>query len=510
MDQTDSDQQDEKNAPPRKGKVTKKTKKGKNTQGVEIIDCEDCETTNPGTKSTTSELPIRYTDGKLSIAEGKQGKNTTNVSHVAETSLVSDQKSHGIPDGMQLVMTQVTQMFQQVMQQSQQQSQQMMQQQMEGQAQMVQMVRTFMSEHPMANVPSSSNETKPIIDQGTHTFSGNEGKGHLTYSGNEGRKRVSMASSKELPSKDTPGKNVSFESNASVVHPRYSHESDMNYDDREGKGKEMSDENPQSNESTDSNGSTSDDSDDNSHIWRTKPSRRRKRKNKRENKFLVLSDPFTSVTAFNSKTLTPPFREWYNTEYRPVALQAGLSDQESCKKMRSHMDYAAKQAYDIATEIHGYDLVQVCQYMHSKFKSSEKLTMAALHSRKMSSTESVTEYALQLQTMYGIIRPSASNNKRERELAPIFRHGIPKGLLDECNMYPYPKTLAETIEQVKHREKRWREKQNATNQRIANVRNTYVPNPIAYTGNGQQQVLDTDATEGGTIGHSANPDNIIR
>ena len=104
---------------------------------------------------------------------------------------------------------------------------------------------------------------------------------------------------------------------------------------------------------------------------------------------------------------------------------------------------------------------------------------------KWVATESVTEYALQLQTMYSNINPTASIRRRERELAPIFRNGIPKGLLDECNMFPYPKTLTETSEQVIHREKRWREKQNATNERTASVRNTYVPNPIAYTATGQ-------------------------
>ena len=52
-------------------------------------------------------------------------------------------------------------------------------------------------------------------------------------------------------------------------------------------------------------------------------------------------------------------------------------------------------------------------------------------------------------------------------------------------MFPYPQTLSETLEQVRHREKRWREKQNATNERTASVRNTYVPNPNAYTATGQ-------------------------
>ena len=196
---------------------------------------------------------------------------------------------------------------------------------------------------------------------------------------------------------------------------------------------------------------------------------------------MVFSDPFLSVTKFNSKDLTPPFREWYNTEYQPVALQAGLNDRESCKHMRSHMDYAAKQAYDLAVAQHGFKLVEVCQYMNGRFKSTEKLTMAALHAHKMGITENVNEYALKLETMYGNIKPTASIKRRERELAPIFRHGLPKGLLDECNMFPYPKTLSETLEQVRHREKRWREKQNATNERNASVRNAYVPNPIAYT-----------------------------
>ena len=279
--------------------------------------------------------------------------------------------------------------------------------------------------------------------------------------------------------------NDEFASGLPERESKRSHQSDTGYDYNTGKGHERYDESSEdseSNRSNDSRSNSSDTSDDNTHIWRTKPSQRRKRKSKRENKFLVLSDPFTSVSRFNSKTLTPPFKEWYNTEYQPVALQAGLSDRESCKRMRSYMDYAAKQAYDLAIGIHGFDLEQVCQYMHSKFKSSEKLTMAALHSRKMNSTETVTEYALQLQTMYGIIRPSASNKKRERELAPIFRHGIPKSLLDECNLYPYPKTLTETLEQVKHRETRWKEKQTAAHERNVNVRN--VQTPIAYQATG--------------------------
>ena len=49
-------------------------------------------------------------------------------------------------------------------------------------------------------------------------------------------------------------------------------------------------------------------------------------------------------------------------------------------------------------------------------------------------------------------------------------------------MYPYPKTLSETLEQVKHREKRWKEKQTAAYERNANVRN--VQTPIAYQATG--------------------------
>ena len=121
---------------------------------------------------------------------------------------------------------------------------------------------------------------------------------------------------------------------------------------------------------------------------------------------MIVSDPFTSVTRFNSETLKPPFKEWFNTEYSPVALQAGLHDRESCKRMRSHLDYAAKQAYDIATEIHGFLSIRYAIICIHKFKSSERLTMAALHARRMGSTESATAYALQLETMYKIIRPT--------------------------------------------------------------------------------------------------------
>ena len=148
--------------------------------------------------------------------------------------------------------------------------------------------------------------------------------------------------------------------------------------------------------------------------------------------------------------------------------------------MRSHLDYAAKQAYDIVIGLYGHHLSKVCDNMHHKFKSSERLTMVALHARHMGNGESATAYALQLEMMYKLIRPTASANTRERELASIFRHGIPKSLLDECNMYRYPKTVTETLHQVKHREKRWREKQNAANECSANVRNASVPHQVAY------------------------------
>ena len=117
MDQTDSDQQEEKSAPPRVSKVTKKKGKGKNTQGIEVIDCGDGESKNPGIKGTASELPIRYTDGTVDIAEGEQGKNQWECTQVVETRVASDQISQGINEGIQLVMTQMTHMFQQVMQQ---------------------------------------------------------------------------------------------------------------------------------------------------------------------------------------------------------------------------------------------------------------------------------------------------------------------------------------------------------------------------------------------------------
>ena len=260
---------------------------------------------------------------------------------------------------------------------------------------------------------------------------------------------------------------------------------DTGYDNT-GRGYNRGNENGEDSESESSEGvgtNTSDGSDDNAHIWQTKPSRRGKRKGKRESRYVVLSDPFLSITKFDSKKLAPPFKEWYSTEYHPVALQVGLSDKESCKRMRSHLDYAAKQAYDLAVDQHDFKLVEVCQYMNARFKATEKLTMAALHARKMNGTESVTEYALKLETMYGNINPTASIKRRERDLAPIFRHGIPKGLLDECNMFPYPQTLTETLEQVRHREKRWKEKQVNVPERNVNVRNVQTPNAYTSSGN---------------------------
>ena len=418
---------------------------------------------------------------------GSQGNDNGSVTCVTGKRLVPDQNVLGMSDGASHQNILVMQMLQQMVQQTRHQEHQV-QLQIEGQAQIVQMLKVIMNERPVSNIPSPLPEKRVWFDQNASTVCENDGRHEGTQTGNVNEPRVTLATHSKNVGNDQTGKQTiysdGFENGLRAREFERPLNGDTGYDST-GKGYDRGNENNVDSESESSDGvgaNSSDSSDDNAYAWQTKSSRRGKRKGRRESKYVVFSDPFSSVTKFNSKALTPPFKEWYNTEYQPVALQVGLSDKESCKRMRSHMDYAAKQAYDLAVEQHGFKLVEVCQYMHTRFKSTEKLTMAALHARKMNGTENVTEYAIQLQTMYSNINPAASFKKRERDLAPIFRHGIPKGLLDECNMFPYPKTLTETLEQVKHREKRWKEKQASTLERNANVRN--VQTPIAYTATG--------------------------
>ena len=359
--------------------------------------------------------------------------------------------------------------------------------QLEGQAQIMQMLKAIMSERPVSHIPSPLPEKRVWFDQNAPTICEGDGRNEGNHTGNVNERLVNLATNKNVGN-DQMGRQPIFDDEfENDLRARESGRpfGGVGYDGT-GKGNKRGNENIEDSESEGTDGVTERTRLTVQTITLTcgKQNLADEVNGKGNVKVSMWCSQIhsLSVTKFNSKGLTPPFREWYNTEYQPVALQAGLSDRESCKRMRSHMDYAAKQAYDLAVEQYGFKLVEVCQYMHARFKSTEKLTMAALHARKMNGTENVTEYALKLETMYGNINPTASFKKRERDLAPIFRQGIPKGLLDECNMFPYPKTLTETLEQVKHREKRWKEKQASTSERNANVRN--VQTPIAYTATG--------------------------
>ena len=450
-----------------------KVVQGKIKEKSDLIEWESNETKTQGNKGVMSDLPTRCADGDLVNPE--TGNDNGSVTCVAGKRLVPDQNTLGMLDAASIQNNLVLQLLQHVVERQDRQEDRT-QSIIEGQAQTVQLLKVIMTERPVSNIPSPLPERRVRFDQNTSED---------TQTGNANEPRVTLATHSRNVGNDQTGTQTiysnGFDNDVRAMESERPLNGDTGYDNT-GKGYDRGSENNEDSESESSDGvgtNTSDGSDDNAHIWQTKPSRRGKRKGKRESKYVVFSDPFLSITKFDSKKLAPPFKEWYSTEYHPVTLQVGLSDKESCKRMRSHMDYAAKQAYDLAVEQYGFKLVEVCQYMHTRFKATEKLTMAALHARKMNGTESVTEYALKLEAMYGNINPTASIKKRERDLAPIFRHGIPKGLLDECNMFPYPKTLTETLEQVKHREKRWKEKQVNMPERNANVRN--VQTPIAYT-----------------------------
>ena len=136
-----------------------------------------------------------------------------------------------------------------------------------------------------------------------------------------------------------------FDNGVAEMRMRRARVSDVDHDIGTGNDNEIGNESTEYSESEgpDFVGSnTSDSSDNNVCKWKTKSNRRKNGKGKHESKYVVFSDPFLSITKFDSKKLTPPFKEWYHTEYHPVTLQVGLSDRESCKRMRSHMDYASK------------------------------------------------------------------------------------------------------------------------------------------------------------------------
>ena len=460
-----------------------KSGKGKYRGENDLIDLEN-EDKVSNIENGESGLSTRQIDSNPVRAEsGLRGNDERSMTCPTGTRLTHDQNVPIISDETSQQNVLLAQMFQQ--QKYHQEYQ--VQLQLEGNAQIIQMLKAILKERAVSHIPSPLPENRRVsFDQNAPTvYEGDSrNEGNRTGYGNE--RLVNLATNRNVGNDqmgNQPIFNVESENDLRLReagHPfgGVGHEGT-------GKGNKKGNENNEDSESGSSDGdgaNTSDGSDENAHMWQVQPSRRGKRKRKRETKYVVFSDPFLSITKFDSKKLAPPFREWYNTEYHPVALQVGLDNKESCKRMRSHLDYAAKQAYDLAVEQYGFDLVQVCHYMHTRFKATEKLTMAALHARKMNGTESVTEYALKLETMYGTINPTASAKRRERDLAPIFRHGIPKGLLDECNMFPYPQTLTETLEQVKHREGRWKEKQASTSERSVNVRN--VQTPAAYTAPG--------------------------
>ena len=237
---------------------------------------------------------------------------------------------------------------------------QLIQQILESQAQMVQMVNKCMSQYPMANIPSPLAEKRVQFDQSAPTICEGEGRNEGTQTGNVGEQRVTLTTSRNVSNDHTgrqPAYDRGFDNGVAEMGMRRSRVGNVNHDIAN--NNEMGNESGECSESEGPNGvgsETSDGSDNNACEWITKSNRRKNRKGKRETKVVVFSDPFLSVTKFNSKDLTPPFREWYNTEYHPVALQVGLSDRESCKRMRSHLDYVAKQAYDLAVEQYGFDL----------------------------------------------------------------------------------------------------------------------------------------------------------
>ena len=171
----------------------------------------------------------------------------------------------------------------------------------------------------------------------------------------------------------------------------------------------------------------------------------------------MVSDPFTSVVTFENVKKNGNFVDWFDDEFLPVAKQANLSNSETVRRLRSSLSLVCKKSFDLALKKHGESLQAVVEELNKQFSQPEKLSVDALFERKMRSDESVQEYSIELRALYAKIYPENSFEDAEIALARIFRKGIPQTLLEYSRMYPYPETLTETVNYIKHWEKRWKD-----------------------------------------------------
>ena len=176
------------------------------------------------------------------------------------------------------------------------------------------------------------------------------------------------------------------------------------------------------------------------------------------NQFVLVTDPFSCVPAYGGVKANGNFRDWYSDDFLPAARQAGLGDAAIIRRMRSSLGATCKHAYDIAIRKHGdTNLTGIVEQLGKQFSHLEPLSLHSLFERKMGMDESAVDYAIELETLYYKIKPKATDDDCQKELARVFRKGIPDTLLDFCRMFPYPETLSETVKVVKHYEKQWRE-----------------------------------------------------
>jgi hypothetical protein len=180
---------------------------------------------------------------------------------------------------------------------------------------------------------------------------------------------------------------------------------------------------------------------------------------------IVLGYPFTNVNKFEDKPKAAnSFREWFSDEFEPAMKELNLPEAEQVKRLRSFLGTIGKHAYDLEKDKHGDQRLQpIVSGLNEFFSSGERPTMQTVHERKMRHSESVREYAIELETLYKRVYPMSTVREREHVLAHIFAKGIPSSLLEYSRVHPWPDNLSEFVKKMHYHEGSWRKHQSELN-----------------------------------------------
>ena len=159
----------------------------------------------------------------------------------------------------------------------------------------------------MSGIPSPIPQVR--FDQNPPLIHGDNGRSEGTHTDNVNERRVTLARNRNQGTDHTgrqPAHNRGFDNGDMGM--RRSRVGNVNHDI--GNDNEMGNESQTHSECSESEGpngvgsETSDGSDGNAGNWITKSNRRKHRRGKNGNKYVVFSDPFLSIAKFDSKKLS--------------------------------------------------------------------------------------------------------------------------------------------------------------------------------------------------------------